>query len=101
MINKNGVEIDATSLSLGFALSEMGAPHISFDTTITASMMTDVIDSSGPSAWPMAAYSYLTGSTMDFHDAEELAVLFREAGFHRVAYKKFMMGTIAIHWGTK
>ena len=38
---------------------------------------------------------------MDFHDAEELAALFREAGFHRVAYKKFMMGTIGIHWGTK
>ena len=48
-----------------------------------------------------AAYSYLTGSTMDFHDADELAALFREAGFHRVAYKKFMMGTIGIHWGTK
>jgi demethylmenaquinone methyltransferase/2-methoxy-6-polyprenyl-1,4-benzoquinol methylase len=48
-----------------------------------------------------AAYSYLTGSTLDFHEAEELAVLFREAGFHRVTYKKFMMGTIGIHWGTK
>ena len=47
------------------------------------------------------AYSYLTGSTMDFHDAEDLAALFREAGFHRVSYKKFMMGTIGIHWGTK
>ncbi len=48
-----------------------------------------------------AAYSYLTGSTMGFYEAEELAVLFREAGFHRVNYKKFMMGTIGIHWGTK
>ena len=48
-----------------------------------------------------AAYSYLTGSTMDFHEAEELAALFREAGFHSVSYKKFMMGTIGIHWGTK
>jgi len=48
-----------------------------------------------------AAYSYLTGSTMDFHTAEELAEIFREAGFADVDYKKFMMGTIGIHWGKK
>jgi demethylmenaquinone methyltransferase/2-methoxy-6-polyprenyl-1,4-benzoquinol methylase len=48
-----------------------------------------------------AAYSYLTGSTMDFHTAEELAGIFREAGFTNVDYKKFMMGTIGIHWGKK
>ena len=48
-----------------------------------------------------AAYSYLTGSTMGFHKAEELADIFREAGFNQVAYKKFMMGTIGVHWGQK
>lgn len=48
-----------------------------------------------------AAYSYLTGSTMGFHKAEELAELFRAAGFVDVAYKKFMMGTIGVHWGRK
>ncbi len=48
-----------------------------------------------------SAYSYLTGSTMDFHDAEALADCFREAGFSRVGYKKFMMGTIGVHWGMK
>ncbi len=48
-----------------------------------------------------AAYSYLTGSTMGFHKAEELAVIFKEAGFTGVEYKKFMMGTIGIHWGQK
>lgn len=48
-----------------------------------------------------AAYSYLTGSTMDFHRAEELADIFRKAGFTAVDYKKFMMGTIAVHWGQK
>ena len=48
-----------------------------------------------------AAYSYLTGSTMDFHKAEELADIFRQAGFADVDYKKFMMGTIGIHWGKK
>ncbi len=48
-----------------------------------------------------AAYSYLTGSTMGFHRAEELADIFKEAGFKQVAFKKFMMGTIGIHWGIK
>jgi demethylmenaquinone methyltransferase / 2-methoxy-6-polyprenyl-1,4-benzoquinol methylase len=48
-----------------------------------------------------AAYSYLTGSTMGFHKAEELAEIFRQAGFNQVDYKKFMMGTIGIHWGQK
>ncbi len=48
-----------------------------------------------------SAYAYLTGSTMDFHDAERLADLFEEAGFGQVSYKKFMFGTIAVHWGVK
>lgn len=48
-----------------------------------------------------SAYSYLTGSTMGFHRAEELAEIFREAGFVDVEYKKFMMGTIGVHWGLK
>lgn len=48
-----------------------------------------------------SAYAYLTGSTMGFHEAEELAGLFRQAGFQDVGYKKFMFRTIGIHWGTK
>ena len=48
-----------------------------------------------------SAYAYLTGSTMEFHDADTLARLFEEAGFAHVSYKKFMFGTIAVHWGTK
>jgi len=48
-----------------------------------------------------SAYAYLTGSTMDFHDADRLADIFRQAGFTAVAYKKFMFGTIAVHWGVK
>jgi len=47
------------------------------------------------------AYAYLTGSTMGFYKAEELACLFREAGFLQVSFKKFMFGTIAVHWGEK
>ena len=48
-----------------------------------------------------AAYSYLTGSTMDFYKAEELAAIFAAAGFQQVGYKKFMLGTIGVHWGEK
>jgi demethylmenaquinone methyltransferase/2-methoxy-6-polyprenyl-1,4-benzoquinol methylase len=48
-----------------------------------------------------SAYAYLTGSTMDFHDAETLARMFEKAGFDQVSYKKFMFGTVAVHWGTK
>ena len=48
-----------------------------------------------------AAYAYLTGSTMDFYNAEQLAQLFSDAGFVQVGYKKFMLGTIGIHWGEK
>ncbi len=48
-----------------------------------------------------AAYAYLTGSTMDFYRAEGLAAAFRDAGFQGVGFKKFMMGTIAVHWGEK
>ncbi len=48
-----------------------------------------------------AAYSYLTGSTLGFHTADELVECFRAAGFQKVAYKKFMMGTIGVHWGEK
>jgi demethylmenaquinone methyltransferase/2-methoxy-6-polyprenyl-1,4-benzoquinol methylase len=47
------------------------------------------------------AYAYLTGSTMEFDDAETLARTFEDAGFTQVSYKKFMFGTIAVHWGTK
>jgi demethylmenaquinone methyltransferase/2-methoxy-6-polyprenyl-1,4-benzoquinol methylase len=48
-----------------------------------------------------AAYAYLTGSTMDFYNAEQLAGLFTEAGFLNVGYEKFMFGTIGVHWGEK
>ncbi|MDR9502011.1 MAG: bifunctional demethylmenaquinone methyltransferase/2-methoxy-6-polyprenyl-1,4-benzoquinol methylase UbiE [Desulfurivibrionaceae bacterium] len=48
-----------------------------------------------------AAYAYLTGSTMDFYKAEELEGAFRQAGFQKVGFKRFMMGTIAVHWGEK
>lgn len=48
-----------------------------------------------------AAYAYLTGSTMGFHEAEALAELFRKTGYTKVAYRKFMCKTISVHWGVK
>ncbi len=47
------------------------------------------------------AYAYLTDSTLAFHSAESLAVFFRQAGFIGVGYRKFMYGTIGVHWGKK
>ncbi len=47
------------------------------------------------------AYSYLTGSTIAFHDAETLSSIFRGAGFVEVEYRRLMAGTIAVHWGVK
>lgn len=48
-----------------------------------------------------SAYAYLTGSTMDFYESETLKNFFEQAGFSAVGYKKFMFGTIAVHWGEK
>jgi demethylmenaquinone methyltransferase/2-methoxy-6-polyprenyl-1,4-benzoquinol methylase len=47
------------------------------------------------------AYKYLPESTQAFKTPEELAALMRDAGFAEVAYKTFMFGTMAVHWGIK
>lgn len=47
------------------------------------------------------AYKYLPESTQAFKTPEELASLMKEAGFKDVAYKTFMFGTMAVHWGVK
>jgi demethylmenaquinone methyltransferase/2-methoxy-6-polyprenyl-1,4-benzoquinol methylase len=47
------------------------------------------------------AYTYLPESTQRFKTPDELAALMREAGFENVAYKTFMFGTMAVHWGEK
>ncbi len=47
------------------------------------------------------AYTYLPESTQRFKTPDELAALMREAGFQSVAYKTFMFGTMAVHWGEK
>jgi demethylmenaquinone methyltransferase/2-methoxy-6-polyprenyl-1,4-benzoquinol methylase len=47
------------------------------------------------------AYEYLPESTQAFKTAEELALLMREAGFRNVHFRRFMFGTMAVHWGEK
>ncbi len=47
------------------------------------------------------AYTYLPNSTEEFLSAEELAEKMRGAGFDAVGYRRFMFGTMAIHWGRK
>ncbi|MCD6396993.1 MAG: bifunctional demethylmenaquinone methyltransferase/2-methoxy-6-polyprenyl-1,4-benzoquinol methylase UbiE [Spirochaetaceae bacterium] len=48
-----------------------------------------------------SAYSYLPRTTKSFITAEELKKLMINTGFVNVSYKKYMFGTIAIHWGEK
>ncbi|MFH2039656.1 MAG: ubiquinone/menaquinone biosynthesis methyltransferase [Chloroflexota bacterium] len=47
------------------------------------------------------AYTYLPESTEKFLYAEQLASALREVGFKNVAFRRRMLGTIAIHWGEK
>jgi demethylmenaquinone methyltransferase/2-methoxy-6-polyprenyl-1,4-benzoquinol methylase len=47
------------------------------------------------------AYRYLTSSTQNFLQAEELAEQARRAGFGGVDFVRRNFGTIAIHWGKK
>lgn len=47
------------------------------------------------------AYTYLPQSTQNFLLAEDLAEQMRLANFRQVNFKRWMLGTIAIHWGEK
>ena len=47
------------------------------------------------------AYNYLPDTTEGFLTAEQLASRMTAAGFNNVGFKRFMFGTIAIHWGEK
>jgi demethylmenaquinone methyltransferase/2-methoxy-6-polyprenyl-1,4-benzoquinol methylase len=47
------------------------------------------------------AYTYLPQSTEGFLTAEQLAERLRAAGFDAVGYRRLMLGTMAIHWGSK
>jgi demethylmenaquinone methyltransferase/2-methoxy-6-polyprenyl-1,4-benzoquinol methylase len=43
------------------------------------------------------AYSYLPASVDRFPDARRLSAMLAEAGFQRVRYRRFMLGTVALH----
>jgi demethylmenaquinone methyltransferase/2-methoxy-6-polyprenyl-1,4-benzoquinol methylase len=47
------------------------------------------------------AYQYLPESTQAFKTPDELASLMYSAGFQNVSYKRFMLDTMAVHWGEK
>ena len=47
------------------------------------------------------AYRYLPETTEGFVTAEEMASRMAAAGFKKINYQRYMLGTIAIHWGEK
>jgi len=47
------------------------------------------------------AYSYLPHSVSIFITPEELRVRMEDAGLNNVEFETLMLGTVAIHWGTK
>lgn len=47
------------------------------------------------------AYTYLPDTTEKFMGAEQLAALMEKAGLETVQFVRKMLGTVAIHWGTK
>ena len=47
------------------------------------------------------AYQYLPESTEGFLRPEEMAAFLAAAGFKKVAYRQFLLGLIAVHWGEK
>jgi demethylmenaquinone methyltransferase/2-methoxy-6-polyprenyl-1,4-benzoquinol methylase len=47
------------------------------------------------------AYQYLQSSSESFLLAEDLAGKMEKTGFREVGFKRYMAGTIAIHWGDK
>ena len=47
------------------------------------------------------AYKYLPESTQAFKTPDELVTIMQDCGVKDIAYKKFMFGTMCIHWGQK
>lgn len=47
------------------------------------------------------AYEYLPSSTQSFKAPAELVAIMQSAGLSRVSFQKFMLGTMAVHWGQK
>jgi demethylmenaquinone methyltransferase / 2-methoxy-6-polyprenyl-1,4-benzoquinol methylase len=47
------------------------------------------------------AYRYLPETTEGFLTAEELAARMASVGFKKTGFRRYMFGTVAIHWGEK
>lgn len=47
------------------------------------------------------AYTYLPETTENFLSAEQLSERLISAGFSLVGFRRYMLGTMAIHWGRK
>ena len=47
------------------------------------------------------AYRYLPESTQAFKTPDELVVLMQNAGTEHSHYRRFMFGTVCVHWGEK
>lgn len=47
------------------------------------------------------AYKYLPESTQAFKTPDELVEIMDKAGFSDIQYRRFMFGTIAVHWAVK
>lgn len=47
------------------------------------------------------AYTYLPQSAVDFPRPAQLAEIMRSVGLRHVGYRLAMLGTVAVHWGTK
>lgn len=50
---------------------------------------------------PVRPYTYLANSLRGYPSPDELAQMFREAGFVGVGYQPLMLGSVCIHYGTK
>lgn len=107
---RNAVDID-TALSEQFRVLRPGGRMACLDTTPPSrNMLSPFIDFYFLKVIPLlgaliasskAAYTYLPETTKNFKPADELRQMMLRAGFKDVAYKKFMFGTIAVHWGVK
>lgn len=71
------------------------SPFINFHLNTIIPLLGKIITGDGD------AYSYLPQSTHHFLYAEQLAEKMKQTNFQNVSFKRFMFGTIAIHWGVK
>jgi len=45
------------------------------------------------------AYRYLAASAREFAPAEEIVGIMQEAGLAGVGFRRYALGTMALHWG--